>query len=78
MSKRYLTKEEKKNFILWTKENLNGTLLTSESLSDLCKKNDNDAVKIGNAILSMLNKSAPIRDFTDNFLSMDDDVPFLE
>lgn len=78
MAKRYLTKEEKRNFILWNQENSNGTLLTSEKLSDICNQYGNDPEKIGNRILELATKtiSHPEEISQDDFEM--DDIPFVE
>lgn len=78
MAKRYLTKEEKRNFILWNQENSNGTLLTSEKLSDICNQYGNDPGKIGNRILELATKtiSHPEEISQDDFEM--DDIPFVE
>lgn len=57
MAKRYLTKEEKRNFIAWSRENENGTLLTSETLQKICADFENDPRKIGEYMLSLNAKS---------------------
>lgn len=81
MAKRYLTKEEKRNFILWTRENSNGTLLTSEKLSKICDECNNNPEKIGIKILDLAAKikSHPeeIEEIPQDDFEMDD-IPFVE
>ena len=78
MAKRYLTKEEKRNIILWNQENNNGTLLTSEKLSDICNLYGNDPEKIGNKLLELAAKKTnhPEEVPQDDFEM--DDIPFVE
>ena len=57
MAKRYLSKEEKRNFITWNKENANGTLLTSAEIQKICNEMKNDPKKIGEYILSLNEKT---------------------
>ena len=78
MAKRYLTKEEKRNFMLWNQENNNGTLLTSEKLSAICNQYGNDPEKIGSKILEL---SAKIINHPEEVPQDDfemDDIPFIE
>ncbi|MCF0126938.1 MAG: hypothetical protein HUJ70_00135 [Pseudobutyrivibrio sp.] len=54
MAKNYLTKEEKRNFLLWTKEHANNTLLTSKELADICETYSNNPKRIGEHIIGLV------------------------
>lgn len=79
MSKRYLTKEEKRNFTTWNREYRNGTLLTSEAIHDICTKYQNDPKKIGDYILSINSKNSSCNADPNpaEFDSELDDIPYV-
>ena len=74
MAKRYLTKEEKKNYKIWTKEAEAGTLLTSSDISEICKQCGNNPQKIGEHILKLVGKV----NNTEFEFDVDEEILYIE
>lgn len=75
MAKRYLTKEEKRNFNYWKSNYDNGTLLTESDLAQICKDNNYDSAKIGAYILKLSNSN--VNSSYSEFDLCTDDVPCI-